>query len=281
MAQLSLRPARLRQRNRARVLLEIYKGHAVTRTQIAEVLGLSVMALTRIVRELVAAGLVEEGPKSTLNPLGRPSTKLALSGAGGYVVGLSLSAYEPCVSLLNIRGELVLRRPIELNSLRKAQYAVAASSRVIEKLIADAGIPPRRVLGLGTVVAGVVDNRKGVVLAAPYLGLRRYCVAAAANAWAAGGGGKFEQCLAHGRSPVWNCCGKAQRTVVKKRRRNGRQFMDRWSFDPRPPLSGRSYRPYANQGQNTGLFLRPDGVPEHGFIWQRSYCRSRVGQRSS
>jgi predicted NBD/HSP70 family sugar kinase len=170
MAQLSLRPARLRQRNRARVLLEIYKGHAVTRTLIAEVLGLSVMALTRIVRELVAAGLVEEGPKSTLNPLGRPSTKLALSGAGGYVVGLSLSAYEPCVSLLNIRGELVLRRPIELNSLRKAQYAVAASSRVIEKLIADAGIPPRRVLGLGTVVAGVVDNRKGVVLAAPYLG---------------------------------------------------------------------------------------------------------------
>jgi predicted NBD/HSP70 family sugar kinase len=151
-------------------LLEIYKGHAVTRTQIAEVLGLSVMALTRIVRELVTAGLVEEGPKSTLNPLGRPSTKLALSGAGGYVVGLSLSAYEPCVSLVNIRGEVVLRRQIELDSLRKAQDAIAASVRVIQKLIADAGIPPRRVLGLGTVVSGVVDNRKGVVLAAPYLG---------------------------------------------------------------------------------------------------------------
>jgi predicted NBD/HSP70 family sugar kinase len=170
MVQLSLKPARLRQRNRARVLLEIYTGHAVTRTQIAEVLGLSVMAVTRIVRELVAAGLVEEGPKSTLNPLGRPSTKLALSEAGGYVVGLSLSAYEPCVCLVNIRGELVLRRQLELDSLRKPQHAVSASGRVIQKLIADAGIPPWRVLGLGTVVGGVVDNRKGVVLTAPYLG---------------------------------------------------------------------------------------------------------------
>ena len=55
---------RLRRHNRARVLLEIRKGEASSRTQIAEVLGLSLMAVTRIVRELIAVGLVEEGEKS-------------------------------------------------------------------------------------------------------------------------------------------------------------------------------------------------------------------------
>lgn len=162
--------AKLRRRNRARVLLEIHKGQSPTRTQIAESIGLSLMGVTRIVRELMAAGLVEEGQKSPLNSAGRPGIKLALAPCGAYVVGLSINAYEPSVSLVNICGKVILRRAIDMKNIADVEGVISESVRIIKELIAEAGVPRRRVLGLGTVISGVVDIQNGAVLAAPFLG---------------------------------------------------------------------------------------------------------------
>jgi predicted NBD/HSP70 family sugar kinase len=166
----SLGHSRLRRRNRARVLLEIQKGAALSRTQIAKVLGLSLMAVTRIVRELITAGLVDEGEKSPSNSPGRRQTTLSLAAKGAYVVGLSINAYKPSVSLVNIRGEVVLRRPFELDSLAGGTRAIAVRCEAIRDLIAEAGVDRKRVLGLGVVIGGVVDRREGAVLTAPFLG---------------------------------------------------------------------------------------------------------------
>jgi predicted NBD/HSP70 family sugar kinase/predicted transcriptional regulator len=170
MGSLSLGHSRLRRRNRARVLLEIQKGEAVSRTQIAEVLGLSLMAVTRIVRELITAGLVDEGEKSPSNSPGRRQTALSLAAKGAYVVGLSINAYKPSVSLVNMRGEVVSRRPFELDNLADNTHAVAVRGDAIRVLIAEAGVDRKRVLGIGAVIGGVVDRRKGAVLTAPFLG---------------------------------------------------------------------------------------------------------------
>ena len=168
MDQRSLGHSRLRRRNRARVLLEIQKGAALSRTQIAKVLGLSLMAVTRIVRELITAGLVDEGEKFPSNSPGRRQTTLSLAAKGAYVVGLSINAYKPSVSLVNIRGEIVLRRPFELDSLAGNTRAIGAEA--IRDLITEAGVARKRVLGIGAVIGGVVDRRTGAVLAAPFLG---------------------------------------------------------------------------------------------------------------
>jgi predicted NBD/HSP70 family sugar kinase len=160
--------SRLRRRNRARVLLEIQKGEALSRTQIAKVLGLSLMAVTRIVRELITAGLADEGEKSPSNSPGRRQTTLSLAAKGAYVVGLSINAYKPSVSLVNIRGEVVLRRPFELDSLAGNTRAIGAEA--IRDLITEAGVARKRVLGIGAVIGGVVDRRTGAVLTAPFLG---------------------------------------------------------------------------------------------------------------
>ncbi len=85
--------SRLRRRNRARVLLEIQKGEALSRTQIAKVLGLSLMAVTRIVRELIMAGLVDEGEKSPSNTA-RQAPNHAKFGGQGRVRG---RAQHQCV----------------------------------------------------------------------------------------------------------------------------------------------------------------------------------------
>ena len=165
--------ARLRRHNRARVLLEIQKGEASSRTQIAEVLGLSLMGVTRIVRELMTVGLVKEGEKSYSSSPGRRRTTLTLAADGAYVLGVSFNAYQPSVTLANIRGEIVTRRPFAPDSLADTKHALAACSSLAQELIGAAGIKRERVLGLGVVVAGMVDHRQGVVLAAPFLGWGR------------------------------------------------------------------------------------------------------------
>jgi predicted NBD/HSP70 family sugar kinase len=148
------------------VLLDIQKGGVHSRTQIAKVLGLSLMAVTRIVRELITAGLVDEGEKTTSNLPGRRQTTLSLAAKGAYVVGLSINAYKPSVSLVNIRGDVVSRRPFELDTPVGNANAIAA----IRALIAEAGVDRKRVLGIGAVIGGVVDRGKGAVLTAPFLG---------------------------------------------------------------------------------------------------------------
>ena len=170
MEQASLNHGRLRRRNRARVLLEILRGQAPTRTQIAESLGLSVMGVARIVRELMLAGLVEEGAKTPLNSVGRPGIQLSLNAGGAYVIGLSINAYEPSISLANLRGEVILRRPVRLSKLTDGQRVVSECPRAVRELISEAGVSRKRVLGLGTVVGGVVNTQEGVVLSAPFLG---------------------------------------------------------------------------------------------------------------
>ncbi len=157
--------------NRARVLLEIHKQKAFSRTQLAKTLGLSLMAVTRIVRDLIAAGLVEEGEKSvrTSSP-GRRRTSLALVSEGAYVLGLSINAYEPSVSLANLRGEILLRRAFPLDVAADRKYALAFCAERLKELVATAGVDRRRVLGLGVVLSGVVDHRKGIAVSLPFLG---------------------------------------------------------------------------------------------------------------
>jgi predicted NBD/HSP70 family sugar kinase len=161
---------RLRRHNRARVLREIQRTESPSRTQIAEMLGLSLMAVTRIVRELIAAGLVQEGEKSHSNSPGRRRTVLNLPADGAYVLGVSLNAYDSSVSLANIRGEVVSRRSLAPNGLSDSKRAIAKCGALAQELIAAAEIDRKRVLGLGAVIAGVVDHRQGTVVAAPFLG---------------------------------------------------------------------------------------------------------------
>ena len=157
--------------NRARVLLEIHKQKAFSRTQLARTLGLSLMAVTRIVRELIAAGLIEEGEKSIrANSPGRRRTELALVSEGAYVLGLSINAYEPSVSLANLRGEVLLRRAFPLAPAADPKQALAFCAERLQELMATAGVDRRRVLGLGVVMSGVVDQRKGIAMAVPFLG---------------------------------------------------------------------------------------------------------------
>ena len=168
---------RVRRNNRSTILQRILANGGTPRSEVAAQIGLSAMAVSRIVRELLDVGLVEEGEKSLDGGRGRRRTRLRLGASGAYVLGLSITAYEQSIALGNTRGDVLMQRPIKVSFIRETQKTLREFAAAAERLIADSGVDRLRILGAGVVIAGFVDQDDGFVSATPYLGWGRTDVA--------------------------------------------------------------------------------------------------------
>ncbi|MCP5368838.1 MAG: ROK family transcriptional regulator [Hyphomicrobiales bacterium] len=161
----------MRRVHRSLVLRNVFAVPRGSRTQLAEETGLSAMAITRIIRELIDAGLVEEVSKRNRNGSpGRRQVDLRICPSGAYVVGVVISAFGHEVALFDATGGLLDRRKMSFKSIRTANEAVEVASSTILSIIADAGVDAERVLGIGIAIAAFVKTATGTVTKAPYLG---------------------------------------------------------------------------------------------------------------
>jgi len=160
----------LRELNRSRIFAALLDGDAGMRTELAQHLGLSAMAITRIVRELSDVGLVAEADHKVRAEPGRRPTELVIEPAGAYVLGFELHAYRCSVVLLDLARRPVARRPIALTSPLDADVSLAEMARAAKALIKTAHASPARVLGAGIAVMGMVDRARGTLIDPTYLG---------------------------------------------------------------------------------------------------------------
>ncbi len=168
-----------RAQNRSDVLQNLVKRGPMSRAALAEATGLTRAAISRISRELIAAGILVEG--ESRGPADRPGRRfvpLAFASEGTYVVGLGFEAFAQWLTVANLNGEVVLERPLRLRSLGRPEQVLAHAAREVGMLLDEAGIPLRRVAGMGVAIVGMVDPKMGEVLESPPLGWRRVAVAA-------------------------------------------------------------------------------------------------------
>jgi predicted NBD/HSP70 family sugar kinase len=168
---------RVRRNNRSAVLQRILANSGAHRSEVAEQVGLSAMAVSRIIRELLDVCLVEEGEKSSDGGRGRRRTRLRLGASGAYVLGLSITAYDQSIALGNVRGDVLMQRPVKVSLLQETQKTLREVAAAAERLIAESRVDRLRILGAAVVIAGFVDQDDGFVSAAPYLGWGRTDVA--------------------------------------------------------------------------------------------------------
>ncbi len=165
------RPPELRRKNRALVLRALVKHGDISRTGLAEAVGLTGTAITRITRELLDVGLIEEGDKANQGRfLGRPRTCLALASTGLYVIGLAMQAADRLLVLANLQGEILSSRQIPFEVVLDFTGKVDAVSNLVDELAAEAGISKKQIIGIGAAIAGAVDPMAGYVKTSPPLG---------------------------------------------------------------------------------------------------------------
>ena len=156
--------------NRARILDLLSREPGLDRTTLAVRMALTVAAVSRIVSELIEAGLVVEGAAIAKKGVRGPRrTQLKLNPSGGRLVGISILPFNASVQLSDLCGDEVVRTPLHFSNIADAERVLDECTAAACDLIAEdtSGVP---VLGAVVAIAGYFDSGGHVMVDAPYLG---------------------------------------------------------------------------------------------------------------
>jgi len=157
-----MKPDGTKEFNRKLIFAQIRQQALLSRSGLVAATGLSKAAVSAIVADLIAAGLVEEiGNQSS--PVGRPRISLAVAPNAGLVLGAELTDQECRVTLTDLRAtpRHHVVHPVESSDLSAPSLLDCLQRCVAE---ATAGVDLTKVIGMGLTVPGIVDPTLGTVL---------------------------------------------------------------------------------------------------------------------
>jgi len=143
---------RSRSHNRQLVLGRVREAGRTGRAEIARASGLSTQAVSNIIAELLADGLIVESGRRAAGR-GLPAVQYALNPPGGYALGVEIRPDAVLAALLDLAGRPVFsaRRALA-GAGREAVTATVAALR--DAALAKAGVAPARLLGAGIALPG-------------------------------------------------------------------------------------------------------------------------------
>lgn len=153
------------------VFSEIVLDGPIGRTEIAKRTGLAGATVSRMTRSLVEEGFVVE-TSTVLSPdrPGRRNVLLDVSPEGGYIIGMSVNAYEQTISIANLKNTVLSYRSLGLTPQLPAEESLEAIARAIEEMISEQNVPKDKILGVGAAVTGAIKEGAGIVEDAPVMG---------------------------------------------------------------------------------------------------------------
>lgn len=160
----------MRNFNRASVMKLVLESPGIDRSRLAVETGLTNATMTRIVQELLASGFVVEIEVQQSNPgRGRRRTGLRINPKGGYVLGLSILAFNTSVVLADLSGTVITSVAIQPTDLSDARQTLNEICAAAEGISADHGVSRDQVLAAGVAIAGYLDVTGETWLHSPYL----------------------------------------------------------------------------------------------------------------
>ncbi len=165
----AVRHEEMRARNLEVVLGAVSRGGPVTRAALAEVTGLTKSTVSKLVGNLVEAGLLAETGPARAGERGRPGVAVVLSGARVASVGLEINVDYLAVRVLDLTGEVrvAVRRDRDNRGSRPKKVLGELQDLAAEAL-AEAHRLGLEAAGAVLAVSGPVGD--GVLFNAPNLG---------------------------------------------------------------------------------------------------------------
>jgi predicted NBD/HSP70 family sugar kinase len=151
--------------NERLVLDAIARNGPTPRAQLSDLVGLTGASVTRITRNLVDMGLVEDYVRR-LGGKGQPSRPLQIRRGGAVAFGLNFTVSRLDVALVDLAGVLVdsVSEPLA----RADPATIAATARpIFEGLLARHGLAAERVAGVGVSLPGDFIERRARINAHP------------------------------------------------------------------------------------------------------------------
>lgn len=159
----------IKELNRSRILECLQHGEPLSRVELAERTGISLPAVSKLVREMQDEGLVVsvgEGPSSG----GRRPVLFAYNSRLAYVVGLDVGGTKTAGGIMDLDGNVVATATIPTYGPSGSPTDVLARVKgLVEDLLDQAGVDLAKVMGIGIGVPGIPDDEGRVVNLAPAL----------------------------------------------------------------------------------------------------------------
>lgn len=129
--------------------------------ELCQYLELSVPTGTKLVEEFEMQGLlVKLGKRESSG--GRRPMACSLNANMGYVIGVELLLGTLKLSIANLQRELVYTYESDAFDLTDKITALEVLEYLLPKIVAEQGIPPEKILGVGIGISGRVDHKKGI-----------------------------------------------------------------------------------------------------------------------
>lgn len=166
------RQSRLRSLNLATVLAAVYAAaEPPSRADVASATGLTRSTVSRLVDELLAAGLLAEREPVIGGQRGRPAVPLVPASGTWLGLGLEVNISHLAARLIDLAGNVVGERYVARDRAATPAEDLAAVSALGRELLASAP-GGARLAGVQVALPGLVDAARGVLLRAPNLGWR-------------------------------------------------------------------------------------------------------------
>ncbi|GGQ12394.1 sugar kinase [Streptosporangium pseudovulgare] len=171
MTTQAVRHDSMRARNLAVVLGEVRRSGPVTRAALAEITGLTKTTVSKMVGDLLEAGMVAESAAPRDGERGRPGTAVSLSGDRVAALGLEITAghLSACVADLTLTVRLRCAQAVD-NRSRPPVETMAHLQELAHRAVDEARTAGLSVVGSTLAVPGPVDG--GLLHTAPNLGWR-------------------------------------------------------------------------------------------------------------
>jgi predicted NBD/HSP70 family sugar kinase len=154
----------LRRDTRSALLRSLYFRQSRNRQELSEATGLSQASVSNVVRELLDEGVVIE-TGSVDSDGGRPRVLLAINPEYGYVVGVDIGETRVQVELFDLamteRGQASYRLNPSEHDVGVVVEGVLAG---LTAVLADSGVKPSAILGVGVGVPGIVEQGPEVLV---------------------------------------------------------------------------------------------------------------------
>lgn len=154
--------------NRSIILNTIKAMGLVARAEAARLTGLSPATVTAITADLIAEELIFEKQTGDSSG-GRRPILLAINPGGRYVVGIKLMEDRAVGALTDLEATIIARQTLLLPAA-EPEPTLASLASMVEALLGQAGVPRRKLLGVGLGLAGIVDSERGILRRSPFLG---------------------------------------------------------------------------------------------------------------
>lgn len=136
--------------------------------EISRQLGLTRAAVSGIVNDLLAAGIILE-TEHLLSHSGRPAIVLEINPSRGYVIGIDFGASHINLLLADTAARILDEIEVDFDIRAGPQAGIAEADRLVREILSRANLNIEDILAIGMGVPGPIVTATGTVVAPPIM----------------------------------------------------------------------------------------------------------------